>query len=264
MKNTYTILNRIWLAYVFGVVAFIILLITFFITDRPMWGWISLACSLLFILSALITPAVYRVDKDGISIYYPPFAREHYLWKKVDSVCMDYDLAIPYVFDYIFILGEQDDAPAFFKEGKIPYSKRATRIIEECSRKKILGAIPDSVKGMGQRYRAKLEYHSAPVIDEAQAGEREARRIVREAVKNSPIPLEVEYSYITFDGQRRARPNIDYTYSVCICDSESGKIIYSASLLSVKLKKNVLRREPIDKETLTEGIKKALADNQGN
>lgn len=264
MKNTYTIINRIWLAYVSGVVAFIVLLTSFFITDKPLWGWISIICSSLFLVCAFITPAIYRIDKDEISIYYPPFAREHYLWDKVDSICMDYDLAIPYIFDYIFIKGEQDDAPAFFKEGKIPYSKRAVKIIENCSGRKILGTIPDSVKGWGQRYNIKLEHQADPIIDEAQVGEREARRIVREATNNSHTPLAIEYGYTAYDGERSARPKIDYTYSVSIRDKESGRVIYSAPLLTVKLKNNILRTQPIDKAAIAEGIKKALIDNQAN
>lgn len=260
MKKNYTIINRIWLAYALGVVAFIVLLVAFFVTNRPLWGWICLACSLLFTMSSLITPAIYRIDEEGITIYYPPFAREHYLWKNVDSICMDYDLAIPYIFDYIFVVGEQDDSPTFFKEGKIPRSARAVKIIEECSGKKIEGVISDSIKGIRARYLAKLEYHTKPSIDEAQAGEREARRIVREAMKGASSTLTVEYSYTAFDGERISRPNIDYTY--CVTISEGERPLYSAKLLVVKLSKNVLSPEPIDKEALIDGIKRALGERQ--
>ncbi|MBQ9084946.1 MAG: hypothetical protein IJY24_04740 [Clostridia bacterium] len=259
MNKTYTILNRTWLAFVFGAVAFIGFLIYFFLTAKWLWGWISVGCSLLFLICALITPAIYRISSEGISIFYPPLTSERFLWKKVDSVHMEYDLTIPYLFDFLIIDGEREDSPAFFKEGKIPYSARAVRIIQECFGKPVEGIIPDSVKGFSARQRAKLEYHSAPHIGEAQAAERQARRAVREALEGFDREgLKIDYFFGTRDGERATRPTIDYSYSLRIIDKASGRILFSKSLVTLKLRKNVLRAEPIDEKSIIDGIRNAL------
>ncbi len=259
MNKTYTIINRTWIAFVFGVLAFTGFLFYFFFTSKWLWGWISLGCAILFLICALITPAIYRIDKDSIRIYYPPLTKEYFLWKKVNSVHVEYDLTIPFIFDFFIINGEREDSAIFFKEGKIPYSNRARRIIEECFGKSIDGIIPEDVKGFSARQRAKLEYHSQPQIGEAQAAERQARRAVREALVDiDRDSLRIDYYYGTRDGERQTRPAIDYTYCVRIVDKTNGQILYNGNLATLKLKKNVLRADSIDTFGIIEAIKKAI------
>ena len=110
---------------------------------------------------ACTVPSLFVIDGRGIRIHYF-FAKESYLWKNINWVEVRYSpptrgKCIPYLFDTITINGKSEEKKRFFMQGEIARSRRARKLIEKYSGKKIEGYFSDDVKAFFEKRKAKKE-----------------------------------------------------------------------------------------------------------
>lgn len=234
MKQKSLVLARTATAFLLGSVLFAAFGVYFFLEKQSLWGWISIACTLFFLIAAAFVPLFYVVDKNGIRIRYFTGDKENYEWKNVQRVCAEYDSLIPYFFDTYRIDGDDYTVYMFYKEGRLERSARLAALIKQYSGKEVEGLIPDGLTG-GAARRFKLSYGKAVDASAAQAAERGARKLVRSAISalgDVAAALSCEYVYTTADGESDKRPSVDYTYSLVL---KNGKdTLATVKLLAIK------------------------------
>lgn len=262
MKNKSVIFSRTAITFLIGSLVFAGFAVYFFATPSLMptqksWGWVSIVCAAFFLISALMVPFCYVVDKKGIRIRYITGDKENYEWKNVEGVVAEYDTLIPYIFDTFRIDGDDYTFYMFYKEGRMERSAALAKAIKKHSGKDVVGIIPEGLSG-GAVKRFKLSYGKAPSSDEAQKAEREVRKSVREAVAavDGAKGAVLSYSYVTKDGEIEKRPAVDYTYTLT---ARSGEKASTVKLLSVKRKGAALKvTYTADADTIKSEIEKAI------
>lgn len=244
MKTKSIIPSRTALSFLLGSLAFLGFAVYFFLTPTPvtshkLWGWISVACAVFFLLSTLAVPLFYVVDKKGIRIRYITGDKENYEWKNVERVIAEYDTVIPFLFDTFLIEGDDYTPYMFYKEGRMERSRALAKAIKHFSDKSVVGFIPSGLS-MAEARRFKLSYGKRANTDAAQAAERAARKATREALASLGEKVEgvtVQYQFINADYIGDKRPNIDYAYSISVYRGEDN-FIGCFKLLSLKRKGN--------------------------
>ncbi len=242
MKTRAIVLSRTAVAFLLGSLAFLGFAVYFFLTPNPvtshkLWGWISVACSLFFLVSTLAVPLFYVVDKKGIRIRYITGDMENYEWKNVERVIAEYDTVIPFIFDTFLIEGDDFTPYMFYKEGRMERSRALAKAIKYFSEKSVVGFIPTGLT-MAEARRFKMSYGKLAKTEKAQAAERAARKATREALASlgeKAEGIKVQYQFINADYIGDKRPNIDYAYSISVFRGEDN-FIGCFKLLSLKRK----------------------------
>ena len=254
MKNKSIILSRTAIIFLLGGLVFAGFAVYFFATPSLMttqkaWGWVSVACSLFFLLSTLAVPLFYVVDKKGIRIRYITGDKENYEWKNVENVVAEYDLLVPYIFDTYRIDGDDYTVYMFYKEGRMERSAALAKAIKLYSGREVVGILPEGLSA-GAKKRFKISFGKAPNTEEAQAAERAARKTVRDAASkiDGAKAVGISYSYVTADGKTEKRPVIDYAYTLTLKNGEKNSEI---TLVSIKRKGKTLK---VSSVTPTEAI----------
>ncbi|MBQ2794216.1 MAG: hypothetical protein IJF05_05930 [Clostridia bacterium] len=244
MKNKSVILSRTAITFLVGSLIFAGFAVYFFATPSLMqtqktWGWLSVVCAVFFLLSTLMVPLFYVVDKKGIRIRYITGDKENYEWKNVEGVVAEYDTLVPFIFDTYRIDGDDYTVYMFYKEGRMERSAALARAIKLHSGKAVVGLIPDGLSA-GAARRFKISYGKAPNSDAAQAAERAVRKSVREVISSAKGAdgLSLSYIYVTKDGASEKRPAVDYAY---ILTAKNGERSATVTLLLVKRKGNSLK-----------------------
>ncbi|MBR3681356.1 MAG: hypothetical protein IKL79_05070 [Clostridia bacterium] len=263
MKNKSVILSRTAITFLVGSLIFAGFAVYFFVTPSLMqtqktWGWLSVVCAVFFLLSTLMVPLFYVVDKKGIRIRYITGDKENYEWKNVEGVVAEYDTLVPFIFDTYRIDGDDYTVYMFYKEGRMERSAALARAIKFHSGKAVVGLIPDGLSA-GAARRFKISYGKAPNSDAAQAAERAVRKTVRDAAASveGAKGASFSYSYVTKDGGCEKRPYVDYTYILTVKGEEKTPV--TVTLLSVKRKGNNLKVIfEADRDTVAAELEKAF------
>ncbi|MBQ8235926.1 MAG: hypothetical protein IJZ37_04485 [Clostridia bacterium] len=152
-------INRMWVLALLVLLILIEMTVVFFKED-VIFGITMLLLDLVCLFGLLLLPPFYVLDQKGVRIHYL-FATEEYLWKNAHTVEVNYDSghgkSIPYLFDTFSIYGTSEGKKYFFMNGEIARSRRARRLIEKYSGKKIEGFISDDIKGFFEKRKAKKE-----------------------------------------------------------------------------------------------------------
>lgn len=228
MKQKSIVFGRMAIAFIIGTALFAGFASYFFVQQNRLWGWISLACAIFFLLAAALVPLFYVVDKKGIRIRYITGDKENYEWKNVKRVCAEYDMLLPFIFDTYRIDGDDYTVYMFYKEGRLERSRKLATLIKQYSGKEVEGLIPEGLSAGAVR-RFKQSYGKTVDSAAAQAAERDARKTVRAVISElgeGARELTLEYAYFTADGKCGKRPSVDYTYSLEVFkgDGQVGSI----------------------------------------
>jgi hypothetical protein len=139
--------------------------------------------SLVPCFAILVFPCFYVMTDQGIRIFYFLFlSNEYYLWANVEEVTVVYSTgykSLPYVFDTFSIIGKSEGKKRFYKKGEIIRTRRAKRLIEKYTGKKITGFLMDDIKNDVKNYRqeaARMKAHRARMTQARIAQNEKARR----------------------------------------------------------------------------------------
>ncbi len=148
------------------------------------WGIFFTVLSLFPLAFMLLCPCFYVLTEKGIKIYYFLFlSNEYCAWENVDAVTPCYHTArttaLSFLFYTFFIDGKFEGKKRFYKEGKIIRTRRARRLIEKYTGKKIEGFLVDDIKSDFKKHRREADRMKAHRARIKQA--RDARKEKRDA-----------------------------------------------------------------------------------
>ncbi len=153
-------INRIWIVTLLIFFLLVMMTVSFFKEDVII-GILWLLLDLVCLFGLVLFPPFFVIDGRGIRIHYF-FAKESYLWKNINWVEVRYSpptrgRCIPYLFDTFTINGKSEEKKRFFMQGEIARSRRARKLIEKYSGKKIEGYFSEDVKAFFEKRKAKKE-----------------------------------------------------------------------------------------------------------
>ena len=152
------------------------------------WGVFFAFLSLIPCFAILVFPCFYLMTDKGIRIFYFFFlSNEYYLWANVEEVAVVYSTgykSLPYVFDTFSITGKPKGKKRFYKKGEIIRTRRAKRLIEKYTGKKITGFLMDDIKSdlKNQRQEATRMKAHRTRMKQARIAQREKAK--RKEMKN--------------------------------------------------------------------------------
>lgn len=132
------------------------------VSDEPWMG------ALLFIVAAAaagciaLYPHYHVIDDKGIRIYYIFLLKEDYRWKDIKKVYIEYDSgyrSFPYMFDTFCIIGHGESKDYFFMRSEITRSRKARKLIEHYTGKRIEGFMIDGLKEDIRNLKARYRKH---------------------------------------------------------------------------------------------------------
>ena len=181
-------------------------------------------------ITTLFVPCCYVFDQNGVSIVYIFLLNERYLWKKINSIEVDYkscgrharQMFLYSVFD---IFGESESENHFYMVSNITKSLRSERLIKKYWSGTITGYFWEDTKAWLDRKKAKKEKvikqhftdQIVPMERELRATTREFLAFFVEKARSLGLHLSAEYIYVTKKGESlNSRPKSHYTYTLVL------------------------------------------------
>ncbi len=114
----------------------------------------------------LFFPCFYIMTDEGLRIFYLlGFSSEYIPWRTVTRVEIQYDDTttdtIPYIFDVFRIRGKPTGKPCFYKKAEMIRTRRARKLIERYTGRRIEGYMLDDFKQWRKDRRRKAEKKKA-------------------------------------------------------------------------------------------------------
>lgn len=229
MFKKHFFLNNI---FIFSLIA-VILSLWFAIVIVSSEAWVG---AMFFIVAAaaavciVLYPHYHVIDDKGIRIYYIFLLKEDYKWKGIEEVYITYDSGhrpIPFILDTFCIIGYSESKDYFFMRSEITRSRKARKLIEHYTGKRIQGFMIDDFKEDIRNLKVRYRKHF-PDKSTIKALEKTAEGQLKEILPDARI----EYFYQTKAAEQLTRPKGNSTY----CARVEDRII---PLVEIRLKKNI-------------------------